>query len=54
MEKTAKSVEEVQDYINSANKMHEEQGGAESGKIGLPLILTKMRLERESAQNEGK
>lgn len=54
MEKSAKSVEEVQDYIDSANKMLEEQGGAGSGKIGLPLILTKMRLERESAQNEGK
>jgi len=54
MEKSAKSVEEVQDYIDSANKMLEEQGGAGSGKIGLPLILTKMRLEREAAQNEGK
>ena len=53
MEKSAKSVEEVQDYINSANKMLEEQGGTGSAKIGLPLILTKMRLEREAAQNEG-
>ena len=54
MEKSAKSVEEVQDYIDSANKMLEEQGGSGSGKIGLPLILTKMRLEREAAQNKGK
>lgn len=53
MEKSAKSVEEVQEYIDSANKVLEEQGGAGSGKIGLPLVLTRMRLERESANAQG-
>ena len=49
MEKSAKSVEEVEDYIAGANKMLEEQGGAGAGKVGLPLVLTRMRLEKESA-----
>ncbi len=52
MEKTAKSVEEVEDYIASANKMLEEQGGAGAGKIGLPLALTRFRLQRESEKGE--
>ncbi len=53
MEKSAKSVEEVQEYIDSANKVLEEQGGTGAGKIGLPLVLTRMRLEREAANAQG-
>ena len=50
LEKTATSVEEVQDYIDAANKMLDEHGASH---LGLPLILTHRRLERESAtQNQ--
>lgn len=49
LEKTANSVEEVQDFIDAANIMLERKG---AGKIGLPLALTRYRLSRQNA-NEG-
>ena len=48
-EKTATSVEEVQEYVKAANAMLEREG---AGKIGLPLALTRYRLNKLSA-NEG-
>ena len=51
IEKSAKSVQEVEDYIAAANKMLEEAGGA---KVALPLTLTKIRLQRETQKNEEK
>ncbi len=45
IEKTATSVEEVQDYIDAANKMLDEYGARH---VGLPLTLTRKRLERQA------
>ena len=46
LEKTATSVQEVQDYIDAANKMLDEHGAKH---VGLPLVLTRLRLQREAA-----
>lgn len=48
LEKTATSVEEVQDYINAANKMLDEYGAKH---VGLPLTLTRLRLEKSAASD---
>ncbi|MBR1921834.1 MAG: hypothetical protein IJ829_07540, partial [Kiritimatiellae bacterium] len=48
LEKTASSVQEVQDYVNAANLMLEREG---AGKIGLPLALTRYRLGRQKQSN---
>lgn len=50
LEKTAQSVEEVQDYIDAANKMLEREG---AGRIGLPLALTRYRLSRQKVNQGG-
>ena len=52
LQKTAKSVQEVDDYIAAANKMLEEAGSTR--KIIFPTLATKVRLEREAAQKESK
>lgn len=49
LEKSATSVEEIQEYIDAANIMLEREG---AGKIGLPLALTRYRLNKLKA-NEG-
>ena len=48
LEKAATSVEEVQDYINAANKMLDEYGAKH---VGLPLTLTRLRLEKSAASD---
>ena len=47
IEKTATSVQEVQEYIDAANKMLDEYGASH---VGLPLTLTRLRLEREATK----
>ena len=49
LEKTARSVQEVQDYIDAANKMLDEYGAKH---VGLPLVLTRRRLQREAAATQ--
>ena len=49
LEKSATSVEEIQEYIDAANIMLEREG---AGKIGLPLALTRYRLNKLKV-NEG-
>ena len=44
VQKTARSEQEVEEYIQAANIMLEKEGG---GKIGLPMALTRYRLKRE-------
>ena len=51
VERTAKSVQEVQDYVDAANKMLEEAGGE---KVALPMTLTKIRIAREAQMKEQK
>ena len=47
IEKTATSVQEVQEYIDAANKMLDEYGASH---VGLPLTLTRLRLEKEATK----
>ena len=47
VQKTATSIEEVQDYVNAANQMLEKEGGA---KVGLPMKYTQMLIDRRAAQ----
>lgn len=49
VEKTAQSVQEVQDFIDAANKMLDEYGASH---VGLPLTLTRLRLEREASKQQ--
>lgn len=51
LEKTAKTVQEVQDYVDAANQMLEEAGGE---KVALPMALTKIRIAREAQEKEQK
>ena len=48
LEKTAKSVQDVEDYVTAANKMIEDAGG--TAKLTFPTVITKIRLEREAAK----
>ena len=47
VQKTATSIEEVQDYVNAANQMLEKEGGA---KVGLPMKYTQMLIDRRAAK----
>ena len=49
IQKTATSVQEVEDYVNAANKMLEAEGAA---KVALPMTLTKIRLQAEAQKKE--
>ena len=49
IQKTATSVQEVEDYVNAANKMLEAEGAA---KVALPMTLTKIRLQVEAQKKK--
>lgn len=51
IQKTAKSVEEVEDYVAAANKMLENAGSTQ--KIRIPTAQVKYRLRRESETQDG-
>lgn len=52
LQKTAKSIEEVDDYVAAANKMLEDAGATR--KIKFPTLMTKARLQREMQEQEVK
>ena len=51
LQKTAKSVQEVEDYIAAANMMLEKEGA--TSKIKMSTMPVKIRLQRAAAQNNG-
>ncbi len=48
LQRTASSVEEMEDYIKAANVMLENAGGS---KIQIPTLMLKYRLKREKTKN---
>lgn len=51
LEKTATSVQEVQEYVDAANAILEQEG---AGRIHFPLSLTRYRLLRQNQEEGGK
>lgn len=50
LEKTAKSTQEIEEYVATANKMLEEAG--DTRNLSFPTYMTTIRLEREAVQKE--